>query len=46
MIKPAIKILKQTHFGKKIFENLVYNYGDYLQNKVNKNLTFSKKTGK
>lgn len=46
MIKPVIKNLKQTHFGKKIFDNLVLYYGDYFQNKATKNLTFSKKAGK
>ena len=41
MIKPAIKNLKQSHFGKKIYDNLLYNYGDYLQNKYNKNGSFT-----
>ena len=30
-IKGCIKTLKQTVHGKKIYENLITNYGDYLQ---------------
>lgn len=45
MIKPAIKNLKITHHGKKIYEKLLNNYGDYFQirNKNNINSTFTKK---
>jgi len=47
MIKPALKGLKHSHFGKKIHENLLSNYGEYLQNKSVKNLSFTnKKNGK
>jgi len=46
MIKPAIKNLKQSHFGKKIYENLLYNYGEYLQKKSTKNGSFTVKIGK
>ncbi len=46
MIKPAIKNLKQSHFGKKIYDNLVYNYGEYFQNQSNKNGSFTKKSEK
>ena len=38
MIKPTIKTLKQTHFGKKIYDNLITNYGEYF-NKKNVNKT-------
>ena len=44
MIKPAIKSLKTTHYGKKIYEKLLNNYGEHFhtRNKINKNITFTK----
>ena len=47
MIKPVLKNLKITHHGKKIYEKLINNYGDYFQNCPNKNssknVSFTKK---
>ena len=34
-IKKTIKNLKQSNFGKKIYDNLMANYGDYLNVPVN-----------
>ncbi len=39
-IKKTIKNLKQSNFGKKIYDNLISNYGDYLN--VNKMKTDKK----
>ncbi len=33
-IKKFSKNLKQTNFGKKIYDNLMTNYGDYLNTSV------------
>ena len=45
MIKPSVKSLKITHHGKKIYENLLKNYGEYFLNNKNnnKNISFTKK---
>lgn len=49
MIKPVTKSLKSTHHGKKIYEKLITNYGNYFQNNSctnkinNKSLSFIKK---
>ena len=31
-IKKILKNLKQSNFGKKIYDNLIANYGEYLNN--------------
>jgi len=35
MIKKVSKSLKYTNYGKKIYENLMKNYGEYLSNQNN-----------
>ena len=37
MIKKVIKNLRYTNYGKKIYDNLINNYGDYLLNNNNHN---------
>jgi hypothetical protein len=32
-----MKTLKQTSFGRKVYENLMTNYGDYFQQNSNNN---------
>lgn len=32
MIKKVCKSLKQTNYGKKIYDNLMSNYGEYFNN--------------
>jgi hypothetical protein len=49
LIKKTIKSLKQTNYGKKIYDNLMANYGDYFnqnqpQTSKNKNKKGQKKT--
>jgi hypothetical protein len=35
-IKKILKSLKQTNYGKKIYDNLMSNYSEYLVSNVNK----------
>lgn len=32
MIKPCLKNLKYSHYSKRIYDNLMNQYGDYLNN--------------
>jgi hypothetical protein len=45
MIKKVLKTMKQTNYGKKIYDNLMANYGEYFNtsnNKPNINTSSSK----
>jgi hypothetical protein len=42
MVKKTVKNLKQTNYGKKIYDNLMKNYGEYL-NLPNNNIKPVKK---
>jgi len=51
LIKPALKNMKNSHNGKKIFDSIMHNYGEYFhnpnQNINNKNVNvISKKSNK
>jgi hypothetical protein len=35
MIKKVLKNMKQTNYGKKIYDNLMVNYGEYFTNPTN-----------
>jgi hypothetical protein len=35
MIKKVLKSMKQTNYGKKIYDNLMINYGEYFTAKPN-----------
>jgi hypothetical protein len=37
MIKKSTKMLKQTNYGKKIYDNLLSKYGEYLHSNANTN---------
>jgi hypothetical protein len=41
-IKKILKSLKQTNYGKKIYDNLMSNYGEYLTSNVNKSKNMKK----
>lgn len=47
LIKPRLKSLKYSSQGKKIYDTLVYNYGEYLcYNNEKRNSSFQKSSAK